>query len=161
VCCSAGVCGCRSQPPARAFSFTDPACDLGGSRPYAHLLRNCWKLRWVAAERVGDHLLGPEQAPAGTKRVSNLLQSQKLNHAVIDLHLWELAVQRVQSLRSLAADALVVQDASVVKKPETLTSEGLGQLDGICCHGTTRFTARHGDGIWRECSWTNGCTPAA
>jgi hypothetical protein len=77
---------------------------------------------------LGGYLLGPGQAPAGTKRISNLLRSRHWEHKVIDSHLWQLAERRVQSLRALPEAALVVWDESVVEKPESIASEGLGAV---------------------------------
>jgi hypothetical protein len=74
---------------------------------------------------LGGYLLGPEHAPAGTKRISNLLRSPDWDHQLIDRHLWQLAEQRVASLQAAQSDALVVWDDSVVEKPESLVSEGL------------------------------------
>jgi hypothetical protein len=74
---------------------------------------------------LGGYLLGPEQAPAGTKRISNLLRSRLWSHGLIDGFLWQMAERRVQALRALVTDTLVVWDESVVEKPESLASEGL------------------------------------
>jgi Transposase DDE domain len=74
---------------------------------------------------LGGYLLGPAQAPAGTKRISNLLRSAKWSHRVVDDHLWQQASQHVGALLGQGSRALVVWDESVIEKPESLASEGL------------------------------------
>jgi len=88
---------------------------------------------------LGGYLLGPGHAPAGTKRISNLLRSRRWSHVVIDGHLWQQAERRVQSLRALAGDALVVWDESVVEKPESLASEGLCAVRSAKAHRLNRI----------------------
>lgn len=88
---------------------------------------------------LGGYLLGPVHAPAGTKRISNLLRSPRWDHGVIDRYLWELADRRVQSLRGLQTDALVVWDESVVEKPESLASEGLCGVRSAKAHQLQRI----------------------
>src|SRR6478672_1376276 len=48
---------------------------------------------------LGAYLLTPAQAPAGTKRISNLLRSSRWSAGVIADWLWQQADQRVQALR--------------------------------------------------------------
>ena len=40
---------------------------------------------------LGAHILSPSQAPAGTKRLSNLLRSPKWSHALLEKFLWRRA----------------------------------------------------------------------
>lgn len=44
---------------------------------------------------LGGYILGPAQAPAGTKRLSNLLRSKKRAYRIIERFLWRRANQRV------------------------------------------------------------------
>jgi hypothetical protein len=74
---------------------------------------------------LGGYLLSPDHAPAGTKRLSNLLRSSKWTATVIDEFLWQHADQRVGEL---GETALVVWDESVVEKPESQWLEGLGPV---------------------------------
>ncbi len=74
---------------------------------------------------LGGYLLGPTHAPAGTKRISNLLRSPKWSHRVVDDFLWRQANQHVETLQAQGHRALVVWDESVIEKPESLASEGL------------------------------------
>jgi hypothetical protein len=74
---------------------------------------------------LGAYLLGPAQAPAGTKRISNLLRSRKWRFRLIEHFLWQGADARLSELEAAHEPALVVWDASVLEKPESLELEGL------------------------------------
>src|SRR5262245_53698702 len=47
---------------------------------------------------LGAYLLTPAQAPAGTKRLSNLLRSKKWASDLLDRFLWQQAQQRLDQL---------------------------------------------------------------
>jgi hypothetical protein len=74
---------------------------------------------------LGGYLLSPAQAPAGTKRLSNLLRSRRWSAEMIDEFLWEQADEQVQHLTQAGEPALALWDESVVEKAESLASEGL------------------------------------
>lgn len=74
---------------------------------------------------LGGFLLSFAQAPAGTKRLSNLLRSGKWTSDVIDRFLWQQAQQRLDQLHAVEEDGLVIWDESVLEKSESLTAEGL------------------------------------
>ncbi len=74
---------------------------------------------------LGAYLLSPAQAPAGTKRLSNLLRSAKWQHQVIDRYLWRGAEQRLQALEQGHEPVWLVWDESVLEKPESVALEGL------------------------------------
>jgi hypothetical protein len=74
---------------------------------------------------LGSYILNPSQAPAGTKRLSNLLRSKRWGHSLIEKFLWHGAEQRVQALQSAGEEVLVVWDESVIEKAESLELEGL------------------------------------
>lgn len=74
---------------------------------------------------LGGYLLGAEQAPAGTKRISNLLRSPKWQSRLIEEFLWWLGNERVEELKEGGEEVLVVWDESVWEKPESAKSEGL------------------------------------
>jgi len=77
---------------------------------------------------LGGHILSPRQAPAGTKRVSNLLHSEQWQSTTIGDFLWERATVRVEELRQREGPALVIWDESVLEKPESIALEGLGPV---------------------------------
>src|SRR5215212_153159 len=74
---------------------------------------------------LGAYLLTPEQAPAGTKRLSNLLRSERWNASLLADWLWQQANARIQALRAAGEEALLVWDGSVLEKPETLKNDDL------------------------------------
>ncbi len=74
---------------------------------------------------LGAYLLAPAQAPAGTKRLSNLLHSPKWAASLIERFLWEQANSRLAALAGAGEEALVIWDESVLEKPESIAAEGL------------------------------------
>ena len=64
-------------------------------------------------------------APAGTKRISNLLRSKRWDAEFIESYLWTKADERVQALSQARRTILVIWDESVLEKPESLHLEGL------------------------------------
>ena len=75
---------------------------------------------------LGGYLLSPEHAPAGTKRLSNLLRSPKWQHSRIARFLWQAACARQTALTQAGEEAILLWDESVLEKPESLAAEGLG-----------------------------------
>jgi len=74
---------------------------------------------------LGAYLLGPNQAPAGTKRLSNLLRSTRWSADLIEQYLWGQAKQRHEQLQTAGQETLVLWDESVIEKPESRKAEGL------------------------------------
>jgi hypothetical protein len=74
---------------------------------------------------LGGYLAGPAHAPAGTKRLSNLLRSRGWTHRLIERFLWRRATARVAELSAAGHDALALWDESVLEKPESSALEGL------------------------------------
>ncbi len=74
---------------------------------------------------LGAYILKPHQAPAGTKRLSNLLRSAKWTCSLIEDFLWQRASQQVDQLLARDRSALVIWDESVIEKPESIALEGL------------------------------------
>jgi len=68
---------------------------------------------------LGGYLLGPNQAPAGTKRISNLVHTNHWSADTINAVLWQQASERVQALHDAGDTVLVVWDGSVWEKPES------------------------------------------
>lgn len=77
---------------------------------------------------LGGYILNPAQAPAGTKRLSNLLRSKKWQHWLISRYLWQRANAYVQELVKHGKMALVIWDESVIEKAESIALEGLGPV---------------------------------
>lgn len=74
---------------------------------------------------LGAYLLTPEQAPAGTKRLSNLLRSSRWSASLIADWLWLQADARIQALCAAGETPLLVWDGSVLEKPETVQNKDL------------------------------------
>lgn len=74
---------------------------------------------------LGAYILSPEQAPAGTKRLSNLLRCGKWFYTLIEGYLWQGAEQKRAELEAEGQTAYVIWDESVVEKAESLSPEGL------------------------------------
>jgi hypothetical protein len=74
---------------------------------------------------LGAYLLSPEHAPAGTKRLSKLLRSPHWSATLIADWLWQQADARIQALCASGETPLLVWDASVLEKPETVANDDL------------------------------------
>jgi hypothetical protein len=74
---------------------------------------------------LGACLMGPQQAPAGAKRISNLLHSGKWSSQLIEDYLWQQGDQRVAELHGNGKQVLVIWDESILEKPESLHLENL------------------------------------
>ncbi len=77
------------------------------------------------AVRIGRRTALPDQAPAGTKRLGNLLRSPKWSSLLIDLFLWKRAQRFVQQLKEAEKPILALWDRCVLEKPESLEAQGL------------------------------------
>lgn len=74
---------------------------------------------------LGGHLLGGGRAPAGTKRIHNLLCSKRWGGDEIETYLWEQADQVIEQRLNPKEDVYVIWDESVLEKPESLKAERL------------------------------------
>jgi hypothetical protein len=75
---------------------------------------------------LGGYLLSPEHAPAGTKRLSNLLHSAKWAAALITRFLWRRASTQLAQWQQAGEDGLVIWDESGWEKPESRHLDDLG-----------------------------------
>jgi hypothetical protein len=88
---------------------------------------------------LGGYLLGVSHAPAGTKRISNLLRSKKWQHEIVGNYLWQQAKHQVQALLEVGERTLVVWDESVIEKPESIALEGLCAVRSAKAHRLSRI----------------------
>ncbi len=88
-------------------------------------VRLCHSRSGLLLSELGAHILSPAQAPAGTKRLSNLLRSPKWSHALLEKFLRHRADQALSQLEELGETALTIWDESVLEKPESIALEGL------------------------------------
>jgi hypothetical protein len=109
--------------------WLDTTLDKRLVRTFLHTVQAILQFRHRAhgllLSELGAYLLSPAQAPAGTKRLSNLLHSPKWAASLIEQFLWDQAGTRLTALEEAGGDALVVWDESVLEKPESLAAEGL------------------------------------
>jgi hypothetical protein len=68
---------------------------------------------------LGGYLLSPAQAPAGAKRISNLIHAADFSADDISAFFWQQADQRVQALEAAGEEVLLIWDGSVWEKPES------------------------------------------
>ena len=64
-------------------------------------------------------------APAGSKRIGNLLHSKQWKAREIEAELWQQGEQQVEQLTQAQEEALVIWDESENEKPESIAVEGL------------------------------------
>ncbi len=74
---------------------------------------------------LGAYIVSGDRAPAGTKRLSNLLRSKKWTSRMIAQFLWREAEKELEDLEATGEKALVVWDESVLEKSESIAIEGL------------------------------------
>lgn len=89
------------------------------------ILKHRHRNNGLLLSELGGYLLGSEFCQAGTKRISNLLHSQKWTADEIEKFHWEQASQRVEELQGQGERALVIWDESVLEKSESLKAEKL------------------------------------
>ncbi len=75
---------------------------------------------------LGGYLLSPDQAPAGTKRLSNLLHSLRWRATLIRDYLWQRASAQLAQWQQAGQEGLVLWDESSWEKPESRQVEDLG-----------------------------------
>lgn len=92
------------------------------------LLQNRHGSTGLLLSELGAYLTSPEHAPAGTKRLSNLLRSQRWSPEVLSDYLWEQATHQLRDLVCRQREPLVLWDESVLEKPESIALEGLGPV---------------------------------
>jgi hypothetical protein len=74
---------------------------------------------------LGAYILSPDHAPAGTKRLSNLLRSKKWASKQIERFLWQDAHETLNELEAEGDVPLLAWDESVIEKSESIAIEGL------------------------------------
>lgn len=74
---------------------------------------------------LGGFLLGAEHAPAGTKRISNLLASTDWQATVVEDYLWQQADQAIDQRLAPRDEVYAIWDESVIEKSESLKAERL------------------------------------
>ncbi len=88
---------------------------------------------------LGAYICDPAHAPAGTKRLSNLLRSPKWEADGLSAYLWRQAAHRLAALEAQDETALLIWDTSVLEKPESLASPDLGSVRSSKAHRLTHI----------------------
>jgi hypothetical protein len=88
-------------------------------------LQQRYRASGLLLSELGAFLASPAHAPAGTKRLSNLLRSSKWSYLLLEEWLWKQAERRLMELVCHNEDALLLWDSSVLEKPESIALEGL------------------------------------
>ena len=108
--------------------FLDQRLDKRLVNTFAGLCTSIIRLRnhstGLYLSELGSYLLSGSQAPAGTKRISNLLRSSKWQEENLINYLGLQAQVYAQQLLKKEL-VLLLWDESVQEKPESLESEGL------------------------------------
>lgn len=87
------------------------------------LFRN--RVLGLVLSELGGYITGFDKAPAGTKRISNLLRSKKWEAELIEDHFFHRTRRRIERLGQEGKRALMLWDDSRIEKPESWLSEGL------------------------------------
>ena len=91
------------------------------------LLRNS-KMGLLLSE-LGSYITGYAHAPAGTKRLSNLLRSKKWDASLIDDFFFKRTQERITHLLEANKRPLLLWDDSRLEKPESWFIEGLCSVE--------------------------------
>ncbi|AQG78937.1 transposase [Spirosoma montaniterrae] len=78
---------------------------------------------------LGGYIAGHAHAPAGTKRLSNLLRCAYWDAAVIEEFFWAKTQRRIAQLATMGKRPLLVWDDSRIEKPESWFVEGLCSVE--------------------------------
>jgi hypothetical protein len=74
---------------------------------------------------LGEHLMGAAPAPAGGKRIANLLHSARWSGTGVEDFLWRQAEPQIQELPTTEQPAYALWAASVLEKPESVKADRL------------------------------------
>jgi hypothetical protein len=87
----------------------------------------------LVLSELGAFLASPGHAPAGTKRLSNVLRCLGWDASLIERFLWQQATDSLEALERQGETPLVLWDESMLEKAESLKLEGLGSVRGVKC----------------------------
>lgn len=88
---------------------------------------------------LGGYICGFAHAPAGTKRISNLLRSKKWTSTIIDNFLFSQTRKRLESLVKQGKRPLMLWDDSRLEKAESWFLEGLCSVESSKAKRLTRI----------------------
>jgi hypothetical protein len=96
---------------------------------FVAILLNRNRSMGLLLSELGGFICGFDHAPAGTKRISNLLRSKKWTVSVIDEFLFTGSKKRIEQLQQMGKRPLLIWDDSKIEKPESWLSEGLCSVE--------------------------------
>ena len=89
-------------------------------RTFSGILQVIMQFRYsthgLLLSELGGYLLSPDRAPAGTKRLSNLLRSQKRTWKLIAQFLWQGAGAALDEMEAAGETGLVAWDESALSR---------------------------------------------
>lgn len=120
----------------QAQSYLKPFLDDLDAQIDKRLVNTCYNLfisilifrhtkMGLLLSELGAYICGPAHAPAGTKRISNLLRSKKWTHQLIDRYFFKKTRSRVKQMQSRGQRPLLLWDDSRIEKPESWFIQGL------------------------------------
>ncbi|HZS00149.1 MAG TPA: transposase [Chloroflexota bacterium] len=133
----------------------DAQLDCRLVRTLAHsvlaLVRHRNRALALLLSELGAYLAGPEHAPAGTKRLANLIHSPRWQAAAIGRYLLRQGQARVleEAARVPEGRALCILDGSVVEKPESVEADGLAPVRSSKARRLARPRPKQGPGYYR------------
>jgi len=74
------------------------------------IIENRHRANGLLLSELGAYLLSPQHAPAGTKRLSNLLRSERWSAQDIEAHLWQQAGGQVEQWHQSQEEVLALWD---------------------------------------------------
>ena len=100
---------------------------------------------------LGSLLAGPRHAPAGTKRLANLIHSKNWRAQDIEAYLLKEAERVVEAEASRVREgrAICILDGSVIEKPESARLEGLSPVRSARARRIARPRPKLGKGYYR------------
>jgi len=112
---------------------------------------------------LGAYLSGPQHAPAGTKRLANLVHSPRWSAAAVEQFLQARAVALVAAEAARAAEgrALCILDGSMLEKPESTQGDGLRPVLSSKARRLRRPRPRLGPGICGPLAHPRWCQACA
>jgi hypothetical protein len=107
----------------------DPRLDLRWVQSFLQTLHVLLQFRHrnqgLLPSEWGAYLASPHHAPAGTKRVSNLLHSPNWQPQQIEQYLCQQAGTRLEQWEQEEETALLLWDERVLQRPESIKVQGL------------------------------------
>jgi hypothetical protein len=133
----------------------DEKLDLRLVRTFANtvvaLVRNRNRSLALLLTELGALLVGPAHAPAGTKRLANLVHSDRWDASLIEDYLLKRAKARVEEdcAASVEGRVLCILDGSVAEAPESVKVEGISPVISAKARRLSRPRPKLGKGYFR------------